>query len=58
MLLKKILMVVYSYSPMDPRPRREADALINAGYQVDMICLKKADQAAKGPRDGSRDLHR
>jgi len=41
---KKILMVVYSYFPQDVRPRREAEALINAGYEVDMICLKLPDQ--------------
>lgn len=37
-------MVVYSYFPQDVRPRREAEALINAGYSVDMICLKLPDQ--------------
>ena len=40
----KVLMVVYSYSPQDVRPRREAEALINAGYKVDMICLRLPDQ--------------
>lgn len=44
MKIKKILMVVYSYFPQDVRPRREAEALINAGYSVDMICLKLPDQ--------------
>lgn len=42
--MKKILMVVYSYFPQDVRPRREAEALINAGYTVDIICLKLPDQ--------------
>jgi len=41
---KKILMVVYSYFPQDVRPRREAEALINAGYTVDMLCLRLPDQ--------------
>jgi glycosyltransferase involved in cell wall biosynthesis len=40
-------MVVYSYSPQDVRPRREAEALINAGYEVDMICLRLPDQPKK-----------
>lgn len=40
----RVLMVVYSYSPQDVRPRREAEALINAGYKVDMICLRLPDQ--------------
>lgn len=42
--MKKILMVVYSYFPQDVRPRREAEALINAGYEVDIICLRLPDQ--------------
>lgn len=41
---KKILMVVYNYFPQDARPRREAEALINAGYTVDIICLRLPDQ--------------
>ncbi|MCO6448594.1 MAG: glycosyltransferase family 4 protein [Ignavibacteriaceae bacterium] len=44
MKIKKILMVVYSYFPQDVRPRREAEALINAGYIVDMVCLRLPDQ--------------
>lgn len=38
-------MVVYSYFPQDVRPRREAEALINAGYEVDLICLRQPDQS-------------
>lgn len=41
---KKILMAVYSYFPQDVRPRREAEALISAGYKVDIICLRLPDQ--------------
>src|SRR3989337_130232 len=37
-------MVVYNYFPQDARPRREAEALINAGYTVDIICLRLPDQ--------------
>ena len=44
---KKILMVLYSYYPQDPRPRREIDALIQAGHQVDLICLREIGQAKK-----------
>ena len=43
--MKRILMVVYSYFPQDVRPRREAEALINAGYEVDIICLKLSGQS-------------
>ena len=41
---KKSLMVVYNYFPQDARPRREAETLINAGYTVDIICLRLPDQ--------------
>ncbi|MDY0081681.1 MAG: glycosyltransferase family 4 protein [Ignavibacteriaceae bacterium] len=41
---KNILMVVYSHFPQDVRPRREAEALINAGYTVDIICLRLPEQ--------------
>lgn len=37
---QKILMLVLSHYPGDPRVRREAEALANNGYQVDIICLK------------------
>lgn len=42
--MKKVLMVLYSYFPQDVRPRREAEALIKAGYQVDIICLRLPGQ--------------
>jgi glycosyltransferase involved in cell wall biosynthesis len=45
MKMKRILMIVYSYFPQDVRPRREAEALINAGYDVDIICLRLPDQS-------------
>ncbi len=37
-------MVVYSCYPVDPRPRRMVDALVNQGMKVDLICLgEKSD---------------
>jgi glycosyltransferase involved in cell wall biosynthesis len=38
-------MVVYSYFPQDVRPRREAEALLKEGYQVDILCLRMSDQS-------------
>ena len=49
---KKILMVLYSYYPQDPRPRREIDALIQAGHQVDLICLREIGQVKKEKKFG------
>lgn len=41
----RIAMVVLSYYPADPRPRREAEALLDQGYLVDVICLRGEEQA-------------
>jgi len=34
-------MVLFSYYPSDPRPRRAAEALADAGMAVDLICLRE-----------------
>jgi glycosyltransferase involved in cell wall biosynthesis len=49
---KKILMVLYSYYPHDPRPRREIEALVKGGYQVDLICLRGEGQVKKENKFG------
>ena len=41
---ERIAMVVFSYYPSDPRVRREAEALVNDGYRVDVLCLKNEDE--------------
>ena len=38
---KRAAVVLYSYYPSDPRPRREAEALVRAGMRVDLICLRE-----------------
>jgi glycosyltransferase involved in cell wall biosynthesis len=37
---KRVAMVMFSFHPIDPRPRRAADALASMGMKVDLICLK------------------
>lgn len=37
---KRIAMVVFAYYPMDERVRREAEALVSEGMEVDVICLR------------------
>jgi len=37
----RIAVVVFSYYPIDPRVRRETEALIEAGHHVDVICLRR-----------------
>jgi len=36
---KRIAMVMFSFYPYDPRPRRALDALVREGANVDLICL-------------------
>ena len=38
---KRVAMVAYSYYKFDPRIRRAAEALIGAGMNVELICLRK-----------------
>ena len=42
---KKIAMVVYSHYPEDPRVRREAEALVEYSYLVDVFCLRSKKQS-------------
>ncbi|MBT3192209.1 MAG: glycosyltransferase [Verrucomicrobia bacterium] len=35
---KRVLMVLYKYFHEDPRPQREAAALVRNGYTIDVIC--------------------
>lgn len=40
---KRAAALLYSHYPADPRPRRAAEALVEAGVTVDMICLRERD---------------
>ena len=53
----KILMVVHAYYIEDTRVRREAEALVEAGKQVDVICLNKGDEAQRQTFNGVN-IHR
>lgn len=37
---KRVAMLLFSFYPSDPRPRRAADALRKEGAAVDLICLR------------------
>jgi glycosyltransferase involved in cell wall biosynthesis len=41
---KRVVAVVYSSYPSDPRPRRAAEALVKAGAAVEVVCLKETDE--------------
>lgn len=47
---KRVAMVLFSYYPSDPRPRRAAEALADAGMAVDLICLRESPE---DPKSGS-----
>ncbi len=42
MTTKRVLMVLYKYFHEDPRPQREAAALVRNGYEIDVICPNPA----------------
>jgi glycosyltransferase involved in cell wall biosynthesis len=44
---RRAAVVLYSDFPFDPRPRRAAEALADAGMEVDLICLREKDSEAK-----------
>ena len=41
-----ICLIRHAYFPDDPRDRKQALALVEAGHSVDVLCLKKKDQSA------------
>lgn len=38
---KRVAMVMFSFYPSDPRPRRAAETLASKGMKVDLICLEE-----------------
>ena len=45
---RRIAMIVHSYYDEDPRVRREAEALIAAGHEVDVVALRRAADLPQG----------
>ncbi|MCC6618627.1 MAG: glycosyltransferase [Chloroflexi bacterium] len=43
----RVAIVVHAIFPGDPRVRRQADALLDAGYAVDIFCLRQAGEPAR-----------
>jgi glycosyltransferase involved in cell wall biosynthesis/peptidoglycan/xylan/chitin deacetylase (PgdA/CDA1 family) len=39
---RRAAVILYSYYANDPRPRREAEALVRLGMEVDVLCLREA----------------
>lgn len=51
---KRVLLVTHSYYVRDTRPRRHAEALIAAGYQVDVLCCRDEGEATSEVHNGVR----
>lgn len=47
-------MIVFAYYPADPRVRREAEALVQAGFEVEVVCLRKERERAVEVVNGVR----
>src|SRR5260221_8656295 len=41
---KRVVTVLYSGYPADPRPRRAAEALAKEGAIVEVVCLRETDE--------------
>ncbi len=52
--MSRVCIVRQFYYPADPRVRREAEALVAAGHDVDVICLRKPGEAARDAVNGVR----
>jgi len=52
---KRAAVLLYSYYPADPRPRRAAEALAESGAEVDLLCLSETEQDA--PRERIRGVN-
>jgi glycosyltransferase involved in cell wall biosynthesis len=51
-------VLLYSYYPSDVRPRRAAEALVNEGMHVELICLRKSKDEPARERFKGVDIRR
>ena len=54
MRARRIAMVVHAVVPGDPRIRRQSDALLEAGHEVTIICLRQPGEPAEEDDGGRR----
>lgn len=55
---KRAAVLLYSRYPSDPRPRRAAEAMIEAGMQVDLLCLAGTSTDAQKENVGGVQVER
>ncbi|MBC7250195.1 MAG: glycosyltransferase family 4 protein [Anaerolineae bacterium] len=52
-MASRICMVVHAYYPVrEPRVQREAEALVDGGYEVDVLCLRRPGEPAQERSNG------
>lgn len=54
---RRVALVVHAIVPGDPRVRRQSDALLDEGYEVDIVALRQPGEPAE-ERTGSRRIIR
>jgi glycosyltransferase involved in cell wall biosynthesis len=54
---KKILMLLNAPYPADIRVKKESDALVKAGFEIHLLCLRKKDQVSSEEFEGIK-IHR
>jgi glycosyltransferase involved in cell wall biosynthesis len=54
----RLAVVLYSYYLIDPRPRRETEALAEAGMEADVICLRRDSSEPSFERVDGVNIHR
>jgi glycosyltransferase involved in cell wall biosynthesis len=52
--VRRVGIVVHAIVPGDPRVRRQSDALADAGYEVDILCLRQEGQPVEDHVDRAR----
>ena len=52
--VRRVAIVVHAIVPGDPRVRRQSDALADAGYEVDILCLRQEGQPVEDRVDRAR----
>ena len=53
----RVCILRHAYFPDDPRERKQVSALLQAGHEVEVVCLRRAGQRAFERVDGAR-VHR
>ena len=51
-------VLLFSYFPADPRPRRAAQALVSAGVSIEVICLQNDESEPRHETIGGIDVFR